>query len=171
MKIQLFQNMVKFLIKLNGIANAATFPHTDPPPFLGLGSKGQNPTIQNMVMLHIKRERCMQRHGPIPWVDLGGGAEAEYGHVEHQIKWNHECGCTMVANILPAKPPSPTLGGQIQLFQNRVMLHIKLNGNMQAHILSLHVDRSFLIRWCLLVGRCSYVMNTFWGHFKFVFRS
>ena len=33
------------------------------------------------------------------------------------------------------------------------------------------VDRSFLIRWCSLVGRCSYVMNTFEDRSKFAFRA
>ena len=43
----------------------------------------------------------------IPWVDLGGVAEAkiklfsEYGHVVYQIKGNDPCSNT-VANILPA---------------------------------------------------------------------
>ena len=37
--------------------------------------------------------------------------------------------CNMVANIMPADPPPPPPGGQkvkIQLFQNMVLLHIKL---------------------------------------------
>ena len=55
-------------------------------------------------------------------------------HVVYQIKKNQECR-NMVAIILPAEPPAPPplprpwVEGQpvkIQLFQNMVMLHIKL---------------------------------------------
>ena len=54
---------------------------------------------------------------------------SEYGHVAYQINVDHEC-TNMVAKILPEIPITPpTLGmrsiGQIQLFQNMVMLHIK----------------------------------------------
>ena len=34
---------------------------------------------------------------------------SEHGHVAYQIKDNHECS-NMAANILPADPPTPTLG-------------------------------------------------------------
>ena len=67
------------------------------------------------------------------WMDLGG-AEAkiqlflEYGHVAYQIKGNEACS-NMVANILPAWG-----GVRIQLYQNMVMLQIKLNGIMNAAI-------------------------------------
>ena len=55
---------------------------------------------------------------------------SEHGHVAYQIKDNHECS-NMAANILPADPPTPTLGigsvdQNITFFQNMVMLHIKL---------------------------------------------
>ena len=53
----------------------------------------------------------------------------------YEIKRNHECS-EMVANILPAHPPSSPLGlGQIvkiQLFQNMVVVHIKLKGITNA---------------------------------------
>ena len=67
---------------------------------------------------------------------------SEHGPVAYQIKGNHKCS-NMVANILPADPPPPPTQpplprvpnprgwGQkveIQLFQNMVMLHIKLKG-------------------------------------------
>ena len=57
----------------------------------------------------------------------------EHGHVAYQIKENHKCS-NMVANILPADHPHPWGWGQkvkIQLFQNMVMLHIKLKGIMK----------------------------------------
>ena len=41
----------------------------------------------------------------------------------------------MVANIMPADPPPPNPGGQkvkIQLFQNMVILHIKLKAIVNA---------------------------------------
>ena len=50
----------------------------------------------------------------------------------------------MVANILPVDPPTPGAWSKFTLFQNMVMLHIKLKGMtnaatcMQPHILSLH---------------------------------
>ena len=66
----------------------------------------------------------------------------EYGHVACRIKEFHKCS-RMVANILPADPPWPWGWGhyvKIQLFLNRVMLHIKLKGftkciSMVANIL------------------------------------
>ena len=104
------------------VANILT---TDPPR--PLGSKGQNSIF------------------------------SEHGHVAYRIKGNHECS-NMVVNILPTDPPPlrplgsifypetplthilpadplppPRLltlgvGVKIQLFQNMVMLHIKLKG-------------------------------------------
>ena len=59
---------------------------------------------------------------------------SEYGNVAYQIKGNDTCS-NMVANILPADPPLPADPGggvKIQLFQNMVMLHIKLNGMKNA---------------------------------------
>ena len=67
---------------------------------------------------------------------------SEYGHVAYQIKGNAACS-NMVANIFCRRPP-PThrpllprhwgLGKKVksQLFQNMVMLHIKLNGIIYA---------------------------------------
>ena len=54
----------------------------------------------------------------------------EHGHVEYQIKGNHKCS-NMEANILPAAPPPYRQLGlsqkvKFQLFQNIIMLHIKL---------------------------------------------
>ena len=67
-----------------------------------------------------------------------------YGHVVYQITCDHQCN-NMLANILPGDPflppPQPRGWGQtvkIQLFQNIVMVHIKLNqicSNMKANIL------------------------------------
>ena len=81
----------------------------------------------------------------LPLPNPGGGVKmskltfSKHGHVAYQLKWNHKCN-RMVANISPADPP-PCLGpwGQkfkIKLFQNIVMLHIKLNpecSNMVAN--------------------------------------
>ena len=56
-----------------------------------------------------------------------------HGHVAYQIKDNHEC-FNIVSNILPTDPP-PLGWGQkvkIQLYQNMVLLHIKLKGIMNA---------------------------------------
>ena len=77
-----------------------------PPLTLAIGSKGPNTTF------------------------------SEHGHIAYQIKWNPECS-KMVANILPADPPPPRPWGwgqkvKIQLFQNMVMLHIKLKGVMNT---------------------------------------
>ena len=83
-------------------------------------------------------------HPPTPPLTLRIGSKghistfSEHGHVAYQIKENQVCS-NMVAIILPVDP-TPDLGGQkvkIQLFQNMVMLHIKLKGtsNMVANIL------------------------------------
>ena len=60
---------------------------------------------------------------------------SEYGRVALQIKGNDACS-NMVAKSLPVDSPSPTLRGRvkIQLFQNMVMLHIKLKGMTNAAI-------------------------------------
>ena len=56
---------------------------------------------------------------------------SEHGHVAYQIKENQECS-NMVANIMPADPPSPSIRTglivKFQLFHYMVMLHIKLKG-------------------------------------------
>ena len=55
---------------------------------------------------------------------------SEHGDVTYQIKGNHECS-NMVTNILQADPhpdPGDGVNGNGQLFQNMVMLHIKLKG-------------------------------------------
>ena len=67
-------------------------------------------------------------------------ALSEHGHA-YQIKWNHKCS-NMVANVLPrvlpAEPPTPLGPGgwgqkiKIQIFQNMVMLRIKLKGIKNA---------------------------------------
>ena len=53
---------------------------------------------------------------------------SEHGHIAYQIKGNHEFS-NMVANI-PSMTPGD--GVKIQLFQNTVMLHIKLKGTTNA---------------------------------------
>ena len=47
----------------------------------------------------------------------------------YQIKWKNECS-NIVANILLADKPG--CGIKIQLFQNMVMLHVKLKGIMNT---------------------------------------
>ena len=58
---------------------------------------------------------------------------SEHGHVAYQIKWNHKCS-NMVATFLPADPNPGDCGQKVkfQLFQNTVMLHIKLKGITNA---------------------------------------
>ena len=103
----------------------------------------------------------MQQHGskyfarrsplPIPsplTLTLGMGSMgqnstfSEHGHVAYQIKENHECS-NMVAPQTPLPPthpitPCPNPGDEwgqwvrIQLFQNMVILHIKLKRIMNA---------------------------------------
>ena len=59
---------------------------------------------------------------------------SEYGNVAYQIK-DDDAGSNMVANILPTDTPSTQGWGQkvkLYLFQNMVMLHIKLKLTMLA---------------------------------------
>ena len=55
-------------------------------------------------MKHIKRDISLKACVRVRWVDLGGGAGAnfflEYGHVAYQVKAD-DAGSNMVANILP----------------------------------------------------------------------
>ena len=94
----------------------------------------------NMVMLHINLmgiTKCSRmvanfcpQTPPGPW---GGGLGqnstlSEHGHVAYQLKGITKCS-RMVANILPADPTQTQGMGplvKIKLFQNMVMLHIKL---------------------------------------------
>ena len=74
---------------------------------------------------------------PLTWLIGQKSTFSEHGHVAYQITGNHEYS-NMVANILRTNPPSPQdprARGQkikIQLFQNMIMLHIKLKGIMNA---------------------------------------
>ena len=62
---------------------------------------------------------------------------SEHGHVAYQLKGITKCS-SIVANFLPTDPPLPTTIGRrgqevkIQLFQNMVILHIKLKGITNA---------------------------------------
>ena len=62
---------------------------------------------------------------------------SEHGHVAYQLKGITKCS-SIVAIFLPTDPPPPTTIGRrgqevkIQLFQNMVMLHIKLKGITNA---------------------------------------
>ena len=58
----------------------------------------------------------------------------EYGRVAYQIKGNDACS-NIVANIFLADIPHPLMlgsKGQMQLFQNMIMFHIKLNAITNA---------------------------------------
>ena len=70
---------------------------------------------------------------PDPWGQKVKIQLSDDGHIAYKIKGNHECS-NMVANILPAAPPPPSLGSkdQIYLLQNMIMLHIKLKGIANA---------------------------------------
>ena len=96
--------------------------------------------------LSNKKESRMQQYGSKyfacrpPSPDSGVRSKgqnskfSEYGHIAYQIKRNNKCSI-MVPNILradtqpPYHPPPPAPGDEIkiQLFQNMVILHIKLN--------------------------------------------
>ena len=77
-----------------------------------------------------------------PWVDLGGGVKgkiklfSEHGHVAYQIKGNHRrSNMQHGSKYYARRPPTPNPGGQkvkIQLFQNMVILHIKLKAIKNA---------------------------------------
>ena len=123
-----FQNMVMLHINFKGnyarSSNmvAYIFTRRRPPPTLRVGPKGQNSTY------------------------------SEYGPVAYQIKGKDACSNMVETIFCLQSPPPPTLGvgpkGQNstfseQLFQNMVMLHIKLKGNyacsnMEANILITH---------------------------------
>ena len=83
-------------------------------------------------------------HHPPPPPTEGVGSKSIFFRtwsccISSQIKWNAACS-NMVATTLPADspphppPPDPGMESQvlIQLFQNMVMLHIKLNGITNA---------------------------------------
>ena len=61
------------------------------------------------------------------WVCRSNSTSTEDSHIAYKIKENHKCS-NMVVNILPAVTPTRGMGSlrQIQLFQNMVMLNIKL---------------------------------------------
>ena len=65
----------------------------------------------------------MQQHGSKYSPRSFGGVKI-HDHVANQIQWNHKC------SNLP--PPRPRGGVNIELFQNIVMWHIKLNGITNA---------------------------------------
>ena len=76
---------------------------TPPPTTLGMWSIGQNSTF------------------------------SKHGHVAHQIRDKHECS-NMVENILPTDPiPGDGVSrSEFNIFQNMVVLHIKLKRVMNA---------------------------------------
>ena len=83
------------------------------PPYPTLEVKtSKKKLFQNMVLLHIKLKRITNAASRLqipPRPTFGSKGQnstfSEYGHVEYQIKWDHECS-NMVAIILPADPPS-----------------------------------------------------------------
>ena len=103
-----------------------------------------------MVMLHIKLNGIMKCSNmvanilptdpPLPPDPRGMGSIgqkstfSEHGDVAYQNKRNHEFS-NKIAIFLHAYPPPPmTIGDgvKIQLFQNMIMLHIKLKGTTNA---------------------------------------
>ena len=76
-----------------------------------------------------------------PWVDLGGGVKGKIKLFQNMVMLHIKlkgitgtATCNMVANIMPADPPTDP-GGQkvkIQLFQSMVMLHIILKAITNA---------------------------------------
>ena len=89
----------------------------------------------------------MQQHGskylarrppPPPtvgvWSICKNSTFSKHGHIAYQNKWNHEC-INMSQIFYPQTTPNHDTWVQkvkIQLFQNRVMLHIILKGIMVA---------------------------------------
>ena len=96
-----------------------------------------------MIMLHIKLNgitkssnmvpNICSRRTPTLTLESNGHytAFSEPCNVAYQIKGNHECS-NMVANILHADPFTDPWDGvnrsKVLLFQNMVMLHIKVKG-------------------------------------------
>ena len=129
----------------NMVANIlpADPPTHHPNPWGGISSS----LVQNMVMLHINLKRITNAATwkqifyssppPPPPQTLGmRSIGPEHAHVSYQFKENHECS-NMVPNMLPANRIDPNPGDcasriKVQLFQNRVMLHIKLKRIMNA---------------------------------------
>ena len=96
------------------------------PPHLPLhwGSRGQNSTFSNMVMLHIEFKGitnvayifCQQTllfAGPCKWGQKVKIKLSEHGHFAHQAKGNHKCS-NLITNNLPADhSPLPDPGGGV----------------------------------------------------------
>ena len=106
-------------------------PYPHPPPTHSYQIKGKH-AYSSMVA------NSFQQTPTLPPPDPGGSTIgqkstfSEHVHVAYQIKWNHK-GSNMVVNILSADLTARPWGGvKIQLLQNMVMLHIKLNGIMDA---------------------------------------
>ena len=120
------------------------FACRSPSPTLGMGSVRQNSTFSEHghVTYQIKEnQKCSNTVAtifpahPLP-PDPGNGANmskftfSEHGHVAYQIKGNHSM--QQHGSKYFARRPLPTLSTRpltlfkIQLFQNKVMLHIKL---------------------------------------------
>ena len=113
--------------------HARRAPLTPSPDPGGLKVKIQR--FQNIVVANIlPADPLFTPPDPGAGVKMSKFNFSDHFHGAYQIKWNHECS-NMVANILSTDPPPPYSGGQKiinQLFQNIVMLHIKLNGITNA---------------------------------------
>ena len=114
------------------------------PQALGMGSIGQNSTFSEHghVAYQIKENHecsntladILPTDLPLPWglVHRSKSHFAEHGHVAYQINGNH--GLQQHGSKCFARRPSPTTledgvkRPNIQLFQNMIMLHIKLKG-------------------------------------------
>ena len=133
-------------LKLNWITKcckivADILPAPSPP--LTKGSKGQNSTYSehSQVAYQIKgNNECSNMiannfpaDSPSPTtLDMGSIGQnstfSEHGHVACEIKWNHE----MQQHGKHGMKYPPPNADKSQLFQNMVMLHIKLKGIMNA---------------------------------------
>ena len=111
------------------------FKDWSPPPLtLGVVEKVKIQLFQYMDMMHIKLKGIAHA---ATWKQILYFYPLTPLHIAYQIKWNHECS-NMEASIFTCRPPPyprPRVWGRkvkIQLFQNMVMLHIKLNGHVNA---------------------------------------
>ena len=113
--------------------HGSTYFACSPPtyPTLGMGSVGHNSTFSEHghVAYQMKKKitKCSNMVANI--LPAMGSIGQNLSFSEHvHVKLNGITKCSnMVANILPADPPPDPRGhkGQIQIFQNNVMLHIK----------------------------------------------
>ena len=92
-----------------------------------------------VIILHIKfkgNHKCSQMVATGLTLGMGfigqNSTFSEHGHLHINLNGIIKCSCN-VANILPPDPPVPIRQKvRIHIFQNNVIMHIKLNGNTNA---------------------------------------